>query len=884
MKAVANIDGKLVENAGTCGFDGIFGDGLYEFVRVYEGVPHLLERHVERMARSALELSLPAPPLYEVVRARVRETLVRLQRSVFGLNLIFVRMSGRDEIAMPAIETSLVIAPQFEVPRAESSGTGERVIISGYRGAADAMLGRHQTLSRFRAKLLIREASDAAAFETIVTDAQDCVLEGARTNVFCVDGGTLITPPLTEPIVAGTIRGEVAQIAEVLEIPFEEKKVPRVTILGAEEVFLTSAEFEIVPVTSIGSEHIADGKPGPIAQRIHKALRNKIREAVRVGFAIALAVTTVFASSSFAAGELRAEQDWNLKKLSWASDIDNSEPSNETFDGFCGRGRPRSQAPTIVSKSNFESGKGGVDFSRYIDPEAEREALEELDGELRETFADLVKLARDQKQPTPRRVQALAHVGEIRFERTSIFVRCLLHDETPEIRRIATRLIEKFGSAEDAPFLIARLADETDDSVISRLYDALAVLGDRDAVPHIFPGLESEWSVVRESAIEALRSLTFHTFGYDAGASPADRASKAASFQDWWRVQQEAPHTLTDWALHSLATEDWKTRIFTLGRVARIHEDEKRALSLDYDLLVPRLIDALEDELSTVRTAAIGALRTITKMDFDYRAIDTDLSEDRALEARIASVARFRSWWADAQGLTAYERNLLALAPSNTTRAKLEAISSVDPSEIGYEGEVVFDFVAKIAELVADEASTVRFAALSKLEELTFVRYPLDHDVAAPGTERHDEVRAWWRDWISKNRGRSLYDRMIDLLDSHRPSRDRAAGCRGLAHAESEHIRPELEELLEIEESNVVCLEAIRTLGVKGDVATAKLLFSILENDRADGACRSAAAEAISKIASQDFGVFYSLATTPQIRARNRETIERIRVWLRRNG
>ncbi len=113
-----------------------------------------------------------------------------------------------------------------------------------------------------------REAVLAGYDEAILLDSNGLVAEGSGENIFMVKGGTIYTPPLTSPILAGVTRDTVMQLARNRSIPLEEKTFTRDSLYIADEAFFSGTAAEITPIREVDNRRVGEGKPGPITRLI----------------------------------------------------------------------------------------------------------------------------------------------------------------------------------------------------------------------------------------------------------------------------------------------------------------------------------------------------------------------------------------------------------------------------------------------------------------------------------------------------------------------------------------------------------------------------------------------------------------------------------------
>lgn len=236
-----------------------FGEGLFDTVRIYGGVPFRLATHIERLREGCESLGLPAPDP-AVLAPAVAEYLAACGAREARLRLVTtIGPPGGPPttalIAQPALKPDTpaicVVAP----PRLTLEGMGARKLLARieYRVARDA-------------------AEAEGADEALLTTPDGHVLEGTRCNVFVVSGGVLHTPPADGSILVGVTRGVVLELAAAEGIDAREAPVTRALVEGAQELFLTGSVAEVRPVTEVrGLFHAVGEIPGPITARLQQA-------------------------------------------------------------------------------------------------------------------------------------------------------------------------------------------------------------------------------------------------------------------------------------------------------------------------------------------------------------------------------------------------------------------------------------------------------------------------------------------------------------------------------------------------------------------------------------------------------------------------------------
>jgi len=258
----------------------LYGDGLFETLRAYNGVIFRLSQHLERLARSAqrLELSLPASAQLESI---LYDTLNRNALRDALLRLTLTR--GEGEIGLdPALcekPTLVITARPFTGYPLDDYLIGISAALVRVRRNAPAALDPALKSTSFLNNILAKiEAKKAGAVEGIFLNSDGYLSEGTVSNLFWVRQGRLETPSLAVGLLEGITREVVIALAEKEGIPVKEGFYKPEVLIEADEAFLTNSGFELMPLTRIDGEAIGSGLPGPITGRLHHAFKEVIRE------------------------------------------------------------------------------------------------------------------------------------------------------------------------------------------------------------------------------------------------------------------------------------------------------------------------------------------------------------------------------------------------------------------------------------------------------------------------------------------------------------------------------------------------------------------------------------------------------------------------------
>ncbi|MEM0382541.1 MAG: branched-chain-amino-acid transaminase [Nitrososphaerota archaeon] len=250
----------------------LYGDGVFEGIRVYGGVVFKLREHVERLYRSAKAIRLEIPmTVDEMVDAVIKTVRVNGFRDAY-IRLVVTRGVGDlgldpRKCGKPSV---IVIVEQLEpILGAQSRETGVKLIISSTRrDPVYATSHEVKSLNYLNSILAKLEAIAAGADDAVMLDSRGFVSEATGANIFVVRSGVLVTPPVTAGILPGITRAFVMELARRLGIPVEERDITPTELLTSDEVFLTGTGAEIVPVAMISGVKIGKIVPGPITSKI----------------------------------------------------------------------------------------------------------------------------------------------------------------------------------------------------------------------------------------------------------------------------------------------------------------------------------------------------------------------------------------------------------------------------------------------------------------------------------------------------------------------------------------------------------------------------------------------------------------------------------------
>jgi branched-chain amino acid aminotransferase len=278
------IDGKFYdrESAKVSVFDHglLYGDGVFEGIRVYNRRIFRHLAHLERLYDSARALALTIPMRLEEMRAVVEETVRRNEREDVYIRLIVTRGVGElgiDPLSCPTPSVIVIVNDVRVYPRELYAG-GIKVMTSATRQVShEAVDPRIKSLNYLKNILAKIDAQQAGAHEAIMLNAEGYIAECTADNLFLIRGGQLLTPSPQDGALGGITRGVVLELAAEARIPAAESRLTRYDLYTADEAFVTGTGAELMPVTTADGRPLAEGKPGPVTSRLTEAFHALVR-------------------------------------------------------------------------------------------------------------------------------------------------------------------------------------------------------------------------------------------------------------------------------------------------------------------------------------------------------------------------------------------------------------------------------------------------------------------------------------------------------------------------------------------------------------------------------------------------------------------------------
>jgi branched-chain amino acid aminotransferase len=274
------IDGewKTKETATVSVYDHglLYGDGIFEGMRIYAGRVFRLEEHLIRLEESAQALLIPLPYTRKQLEAILAEAIVRSHRREGYIRLVVTRGVGTlgldpNRCPRPSV---IAIVDGIQLYPAELYATGIPLVTASTRrtprSSAEARVKSLNYLNNILAKI---EAQRAGCLEALMLNTEGLVAECTADNLFVVKNGALKTPAAIHGALEGITRKTVLELAAGLGIPTAETALALFDVYTADEAFMTGSGAEVMPIISVDGRVIGTGKPGPTTLRLLDAFR-----------------------------------------------------------------------------------------------------------------------------------------------------------------------------------------------------------------------------------------------------------------------------------------------------------------------------------------------------------------------------------------------------------------------------------------------------------------------------------------------------------------------------------------------------------------------------------------------------------------------------------
>jgi len=249
----------------------LYGDGLFESLRTQQQVPFQLDAHIKRLLRGLKLLKIRAPLSANQFKLAVKKTLAANKFKETYIKIIVTRGQASSHGLDPSNTAS---RPNVIIYVAEQKPYTQRLYQTGWKAIISSVVKNNNPSARLKSlcyldNILAKlEAKKVGANEAFLLDNKGNLAEGTSSNIFIVKHGTLYTPTLESPILAGTTRALAIKLAKQAAIPIIKKTLSPRELYTADECFITLSGPGIVPITKIWHKRLSQGKCGSLTSSL----------------------------------------------------------------------------------------------------------------------------------------------------------------------------------------------------------------------------------------------------------------------------------------------------------------------------------------------------------------------------------------------------------------------------------------------------------------------------------------------------------------------------------------------------------------------------------------------------------------------------------------
>ena len=277
MNEIVYLNGSLIPRSqakvSALDYGFLYGFGLFETMRAYEGQVFRLESHLSRLVRSAELLGLPVrvPELKDAVRDTIEANRLSDARIRITISAGEGEMPpGPGTCQKPTV---LVLAERYQPYLEEVYQRGFRAVISSIRRNSQSPLSRLKSANYLESLLARQQARETGVDEAVCLNDKGLLAEASMSNIFLVSDGILRTPGEESGILPGITRGVILELALKLDIKALEEDIRLSELFQAQEAFLTNSLIEVMPLTELEGKPVASGRPGALSRRLLAAYR-----------------------------------------------------------------------------------------------------------------------------------------------------------------------------------------------------------------------------------------------------------------------------------------------------------------------------------------------------------------------------------------------------------------------------------------------------------------------------------------------------------------------------------------------------------------------------------------------------------------------------------
>jgi branched-chain amino acid aminotransferase len=263
----------------------LYGEGIYETLRTYDGVPFLYDRHVQRLRASAAHLALDVPFSDEALLGWITDTLAAAGEMPEAYIRVLLTRGVGDltyDVRSTPLPSLVIIVKPLEEPPARVLTEGIRVslvsILRNHPGSVNPIIKSNNLLNN---ALAMQEANRRGADEGLMRNYRGELAECSQANFFIVRGGVALTPRSEAGLLEGITRAFLFDVGREVGVEVRDETLRPDDLDTADEAFITSTTRELSPVTRIDDREIGGGRPGPVTMKLLHGYRRRAREITR---------------------------------------------------------------------------------------------------------------------------------------------------------------------------------------------------------------------------------------------------------------------------------------------------------------------------------------------------------------------------------------------------------------------------------------------------------------------------------------------------------------------------------------------------------------------------------------------------------------------------
>ncbi|WDL97994.1 branched-chain-amino-acid transaminase [Alicyclobacillus sp. ALC3] len=257
----------------------LYGDGVFEGIRVYGGNIYRLHEHMERLYDSAKAILLNIPYSYDEMTKIIVDTVLANELEDAYIRLVVSRGVGNlglDPLTCQSPNVIVIVEPLALYPKELYQNGLEIVTVATRRSRSDILNPKLKSLNYLNNILVKIEAHLAGVSEALMLNTEGYVAEGSGDNVFVMRRGEIWTPPSYIGALEGITRAAIIQLAREQGYTVHIEPFTRHEVYTADEVFLTGTAAEVIPVVKVDGRVIGEGKPGEVTRRLEALFRERV--------------------------------------------------------------------------------------------------------------------------------------------------------------------------------------------------------------------------------------------------------------------------------------------------------------------------------------------------------------------------------------------------------------------------------------------------------------------------------------------------------------------------------------------------------------------------------------------------------------------------------